>query len=159
MNLHLYLLLLLLKFIFLNHRQPQYGIPMCYFSGQTVTPTNTNPIMSIPSSANISRTNELVPHVSLVPPRSYVRPIGPISDEMFDRYMQRWQNRQRLISPTSQYDQNGSPHSQLDRSRRSVRPVTLFQTNVRCLHPHSQILQVILIKCLMIIRMIWLTCL
>ena len=34
--------------------QPQYGMPMNYFSGQTVTPTYTDPIMSIPGSANIS---------------------------------------------------------------------------------------------------------
>ena len=40
--------------------QPQYGMPMNYFSGQTVTPTYTDPIMSIPGSANISRTNEIV---------------------------------------------------------------------------------------------------
>ena len=39
--------------------RPQYGMPMNYFSGQTVTPTYTNPIMSIPDSANISRTNEI----------------------------------------------------------------------------------------------------
>ena len=35
-------------------RQPQYGMPMNYFSGQTVTPTYTKPIMSILGSANIS---------------------------------------------------------------------------------------------------------
>ena len=69
---HLFLLMLLLKFMLLDHRtspvsQPQYGIPMHYFSSQTVTltnvtgaqPTYTDPIMSIPSSANLSRTNEL----------------------------------------------------------------------------------------------------
>ena len=32
--------------------------------------------------------------------------IGPISDEMFDRYVQRWQNRQR---PVYQSGQTGSP--------------------------------------------------
>ena len=36
-------------------------------------------------------------------------PIGPISDEMFDRYMQHWQNWQRLVSLTYQSDQIGSP--------------------------------------------------
>jgi hypothetical protein len=40
--------------------QPQYGMPMNYFSGQTMTPMYTDPIMSIPGSANISRTNEIV---------------------------------------------------------------------------------------------------
>ena len=60
--------------------QPQYGMPMNYFSGQTVTPTYTEPIMSIPGSANFSRTNELVSCVPPEPPqelsatyRSYVR--------------------------------------------------------------------------------------
>ena len=36
-------------------------------------------------------------------------PIGPISDEMFDRYVQRWQNRQRLVRPVYQPGQTGSP--------------------------------------------------
>jgi hypothetical protein len=57
--------------------QPQYGMPMGYFNGQTVTPTNmtgaqytyTDPIVSVPGSANISRTNELVSHMPQVPPR------------------------------------------------------------------------------------------
>jgi len=40
--------------------KPQYGMLMNYLSGQTVTPTYTDPIMSIPGSANISRTNEIV---------------------------------------------------------------------------------------------------
>ena len=44
----------ILNFMFLNHQQRQYGMPMNYFSGQTVTPTYTDPIMSIPDSANIS---------------------------------------------------------------------------------------------------------
>ena len=56
---------------------PQYGMPMGYISSQTVTPTNvmgaqytySDPIVSISSSANISRTNDLVPHVSPVPPQ------------------------------------------------------------------------------------------
>ena len=43
-------------------------------------------------------------------------PIGPISDERFDRYGQRWQNRQRPIGPTYQSGQTG--YSQ------PVRPVT-----------------------------------
>ena len=81
---------------------------MHYFSGQTVMPTYTDPIMSIPGSANISQKNELVLHVSQVPPRSSIPPIGPISDEMFDRYVQRWQNRQRPARPTSR---SGSPQS------------------------------------------------
>ena len=34
--------------------QPQYGMLMNYFSGQTVAPTYTDPIMSIHGSANIS---------------------------------------------------------------------------------------------------------
>ena len=64
--------------------QPQYGMPMNYFSGQTVTPTYTDPIMSIPGSANISRTNEIVSYIPPEPPRNSVPHIGPISDEMFD---------------------------------------------------------------------------
>ena len=42
-------------------------------------------------------------------------PIGPISDEMFDRYVQRWQSRQRPVRPTYQSGQTSSPQS--------VRPV------------------------------------
>ena len=104
--------------------------------------------MSIPSSANI----KLVAYMPPVPPRSSMPPIGPISDEMFDRYVQRWQNRQRPVRPVYQSGQTGSPPP--------VRhPVSLFQTSVRYLHPYNQILRVILIKCLLIIRMIWLICL
>ena len=96
---------------------PQYGMPMGYISSQTVTPTNvmgaqytySDPIVSISSSANISRTNELVPHMSQVPPKSTMLPIGPILDEMFDRYVQWWQNWQRPVGPTSQSSQTGSP--------------------------------------------------
>ena len=36
-------------------------------------------------------------------------PIGPISDEMFDRYMQRWHNRQRPVRLTYQSGQTGFP--------------------------------------------------
>ena len=62
-------------------RQHYWWTRMNYFSGQTVTPTYTDPIMSIPGSANISRTNEivqytppeisrnLVPHTGLSPTR------------------------------------------------------------------------------------------
>ena len=67
--------------------QPPYGMLMHYFSGQTVTPTYTDPIVSIPGSTNFSRTNELVTHGSQIPPRNSMPPIGPISDEMFDRYV------------------------------------------------------------------------
>ena len=34
---------------------------------------------------------------------------GLISDEMFDRYVQRWQNRQRPVRPVYQTGQTGSP--------------------------------------------------
>ena len=81
-----------------------------------------------------------------VPPRNSVPPIGPISNEMFDRYMQHWQNWQRPVRPTYQSGQTGSPQP--------VHPVSLFQTSVKYLRPHSQILRVILIMCLLIIRMI-----
>jgi len=64
--------------------QPQYGMPMNYFSGKTVTPTYTDPIMSIPGSANISRTNEIVQYTPPEISRNSVPHIGPISDEMFD---------------------------------------------------------------------------
>ena len=67
--------------------QPQYGMPMNYFSGQTVTPTYTDPIMSITSSANISRTNEIVQYTPPKLSRNSVPHIGLISDEMFDRYV------------------------------------------------------------------------
>jgi len=47
--------------------QPQYGMLLNYFSSQTVIPTNamvaqqtySDPLTIIPSSANLSRTNEL----------------------------------------------------------------------------------------------------
>src|SRR6185437_237375 len=64
--------------------QPQYGMPTNYFNGQTVTPTYTDHIMSIPGSANISRTNKLVSYIPPEPPKNSVPLIGPISDEMFD---------------------------------------------------------------------------
>ena len=82
--------------------QPQYGMPMHYFSGQTVTPTNalvaqqtySDPLTSVHGSANFRRTYELensMPPYSThaynmppVPPRSTMPHIGPITDEMFD---------------------------------------------------------------------------
>src|SRR6185437_13295504 len=63
----------------------------------------------------------------------------------------------RYISPVRPV-----PPHRFDRSYRPVGPVhtvSLFQTSERYLHPHNQILLVILIKCLLIIRMIWLICL
>jgi hypothetical protein len=36
-------------------------------------------------------------------------PIGPITDEMFDRYVQRWQNGQQPVRPTPTTGQTGSP--------------------------------------------------
>ena len=35
--------------------------------------------------------------------------IGPITDKMFVRYMQRWQNRQQLVRSTPSTSQTGSP--------------------------------------------------
>ena len=35
--------------------------------------------------------------------------IGPITDEMFDRYVQRWQHRQQPVRPTPSTGQTGSP--------------------------------------------------
>src|SRR6185437_15492391 len=96
MNIHLFLLL---NFMFLNHQQCQYGMPMNYFSGQTVTPTYTDPIMSIPGSASIIQTNEIVQYTPPEISRNSVPHPGPISDEMFDRYVQRWQNWQRPVRP------------------------------------------------------------
>ena len=79
---------------------------MSYFSSQTVTPTNamvaqqiySDHITSIPSSANFRRTNELenfVPPYSThaystppIPHRSTMAPIVPVTNEMFDRYVQ-----------------------------------------------------------------------
>src|SRR6185369_1458015 len=80
-----------------------------YFSGQTVTPTYTDPIMSIPGSANISRTNEIVKYTPPEISRNSVPHPGPISDEMFDRYVQCWQNRQRPVRPVYQPGQTSSP--------------------------------------------------
>ena len=99
--------------------QPQYGILMNYFSGQTVTPTYTDPIMSIFGSANFSRTNEIVSYMPPELPRNSVPHIGPISDEMFDRYVQRWQNRQRPVRPVPPT----GPTGHTDRSDRSIRSV------------------------------------
>ena len=106
--------------------QPPYGMPMNYFSAQIVTPinalvaqqTHSDPLTSIHSLANFRRTNELenfVPPYSThaystphVPPRSALVPIGPITDEMFDRYVQRWQNRQRPVGPTHPTGRTGA---------------------------------------------------
>ena len=86
--------------------QPPYGMLMHYFSGQTVTPTNalvaqqtySDPLTSIHSSANFRLTRELenstLPYsthaynMPLVPPKDTMPHIGPITDEMFDRYVQ-----------------------------------------------------------------------
>ena len=61
-------------------------------------PTYSDPITSIPSSTNIHQTNELAnvvpPYYNytynqpLVPPGGIMAPIDPITDEMFDRYLQ-----------------------------------------------------------------------
>ena len=107
--------------------QPPYGMPMHYFSGQTVTPTNalvaqqtySDPLTSVHSSANFYRTHELensTPPYSTyacnmppVPPRSTMPQSGPMTDEMFDRYVQRWQNKQQPVRPTPSTGQTGSP--------------------------------------------------
>ena len=83
--------------------QPPYGMPMNYFSGQTVTPTNvlvaqqtySDPLTSIHGLANFRRTYELenstLPYsthtynMPSVPLRNTMPHIGPITDEMFDR--------------------------------------------------------------------------
>jgi len=98
-----------------------------YFSSQTVTPTNvigaqhtySDSIVSIPSSANLSRMNEhaIPPYTPPVPPRSTMAPIGHTSDEMFYRYVQQWQNRQRPVGPF--------PQSGQTRSAQSVRSVAV----------------------------------
>ena len=100
---------------------------MNYFSGQTVTSTNalvaqqtySDPLKSVHGSASLRRMYELensTPPYSThtynmpsVPPRNTMPHIGPIADEMFDRYMQRWQNRQQSARPTQQTGQTGSP--------------------------------------------------
>ena len=107
--------------------QPPYGIPMNYFSGQTVTPTNalvaqqtySNPLTSIHGLANFRRTYELenstppyythTYNMPSVPPRNTMPHIGPITDEIFDSYVQRWQHRQQPVRPTSSIGQTGSP--------------------------------------------------
>ena len=84
---------------------------MNYFSGQTVMPTNalvaqqtySDPLTSVRGSANFCRMyeleNSMTPYsthtynMSSVPARNTMPHIGPITDEMFDRYMQRWQHR------------------------------------------------------------------
>ena len=88
--------------------QPLYGMPMNYFSGQTVTPTNalvaqqtySDPLTSVHGSAGFRRTYQLensMPPYSThtynmppVPPRGTMPQFSPIIDEMFDRYVQRW---------------------------------------------------------------------
>ena len=109
--------------------QPPYGMPMNYFSGQTVTPTNalvaqqtySNPLTSIHGLANFRRTYELenstppyythTYNMPSVPTRNTMPHIGPITDEMFDRYVQRWQNRQQLVRPTRPVHLNRSDRS------------------------------------------------
>ena len=65
--------------------------------------------MSIPGSANISRTNEIAQYTPPEISRNSVPHIGPISDEIFDQYVQRWQNRQRPVRPVYQSGQTGPP--------------------------------------------------
>ena len=102
-------------------------MPLNFYGSQTVTPTNamvaqqtySDPLATVHSSANFYQTNELenfVPSYSThtystppVPPRSTMLFIGPITDEMFDRYVQRWKDRQRPIRPTHQTGQTGAP--------------------------------------------------
>ena len=145
--------------------QPPYGMLMHYFSGQTVMPTNvlvaqqtySDPLTSIHSSANFRQTHELensTPPYSTyacnmppVPPRSTMPQSGPMTDEMFDRYVQRWQNKQQPVRPTPSTGQTGSPQPV-----RPVPPVMRHQTSRSCLPPHSQIHQLILRN----VRMIWL---
>ena len=151
--------------------QPQYGMPVHYFSGQSVTPTNalvaqqtySDPLTSVHGSANFRRTYELensVPPYSShthnmpsVPPRTTMPHIGPIMDEMFDRYVQRWQHGQQPVRPTHQH------LNRFDRSYRPVRPVPpvmRLQTNKLHLLLYSQILRLILRNYLLSVRMIWL---
>ena len=86
----------------LSASQPLYGMPMNYFSGQTVTPTNvlvaqqtySDPLTSIHGSANFCRTYELenstpaycthAYNMPQVPLRGTMPHIGLITDEMFD---------------------------------------------------------------------------
>ena len=107
--------------------QPPYGMPMHYFSGQTVMPTNalaaqqtySDLLTSVHGSATFRRTYELensMPpysthtyNMSSVPPRNTMPHISPITDEMFDQYVQRWQHRQQLVRPTPSTGQTDSP--------------------------------------------------
>jgi hypothetical protein len=107
--------------------QQPYGMPMNYFSAQIVTPTNalvaqqthSDPLTSIHSLANFRRMCELenfTPSYSTlaynmppVPPRGATPNIGPITDEMFDRYVQQWQNWQQPVRLTPSTGQTGSP--------------------------------------------------
>jgi hypothetical protein len=129
-------------------------------------PTYPEPITSIPSSAN-ELANFVPPYCTFahstppIPPISTIAPISPISDEMFDRYLQRWQNRQRPVRLI--------PQSGLTGIAQSVRPVSGTSLTDSPSHVAANqhnaststqpILQIILIKCLLSIRMIWLTCL
>ena len=133
-------------------------MPMNYFSGQTVTPTYTDPIMSIPGSANISRTTRLFSthHQKSPGTQCHTSVLSPARCST-DMYSVGKTGRDRYISPVRPIPPNRSDRSY--RPVRPVHPVSLFQTSVRYLHPHSQILRVISIKCLLIIRMIWLICL
>jgi len=112
--------------------QPQYGVPMNYFSGQTETPIYTDPI----SSANISRTNELVPYMPPAPPGtqchlSVLSPTRCLTDTCNVGTIDR-DRLDRLISPVRPVSPNRS-----DRSHRTGRPNSLFQTSAQCLHPRS----------------------
>ena len=157
--------------------QPQFGMPLNYYSGQTVTPTNVmvaqpsypEPITSIPSSADIRRTNKLANFVPSyctfarstppIPHRGTIAPIDPIWDEMLDRYLQRWQNRQRSVRP----------QSSLTGIVQLVRPIsgTGLTSSPSQVAPNEHNASTYtqpnsssnFIKCLLNIRMIWLICL
>ena len=85
------------------------------------------------------------------PPRDTMPHIGPITDEMFDRYVQRGQHRQQLVRPTPSTGQTGSPQPV-----RPVLPLMQHQTSILHLLLHSQILRLTLRSFLLNVRMIWL---
>ena len=157
MNLHLFLLL---NFMFLNHRQHLLWVNLnmgCQWIISVVRlwhPHTLNLLWVFLVRPTLAEQTSLFRACHQNPPRNSVPHIGPMFDEMFDRYVQRWQNWQRSVWPTYQPGQTGSP-----RPVQSVHPVSLFQTSMRYLHPHSQILRTILTKRFLIIRMIWLICL
>jgi hypothetical protein len=155
-------------------------MPLNFYGSQTVTPTNamvaqetySDPLATIfivrPTFAKQTSWKILCLHIPLI---HIVRRLYHLEVLCYLSVL----SRTRCLTDMCKDGKTGKDRSDrpikpvrlvhLNRSDQSyqpvrpVPPIIQFQTSRLPLHPHSQILQVILIKCLLNIRMIWLICL